>query len=315
MSKKILVAGGAGFIGSHLCEWLLDKGDQVTAIDSLVTGSKKNLEHLFSKGLKFIKQDVIKPFFLNEKFDQIYNLASPASPKSFDKMSLYILRAGSIGHENLLIKSKEWGARILFASTSEIYGDPLVHPQKETYFGNVNSIGSRSCYNEAKRYSEALTVCYSQDFGVETRIARIFNTYGPRMDLQDGRILPNFFSQALNLQPLTIYGNGYQTRSYCYVMDIVKGLHLLMNSNESRPVNLGNSLEKTVLEIADLVSKLTRNNQPYLFLPLPEDDPKQRCPDITRAKEVLGWEPKVELNAGLKKMHASYLRGGSPIRL
>jgi dTDP-glucose 4,6-dehydratase len=309
---RALVAGGAGFIGSHLCDALLDQGFEVTAIDSLVTGREKNLESARARGLKFVRADINSP--LKEwsrdlgKFDEIYNMASPASPVDFAKMPVFILTTSADGHRHLLELAREQKARILFASTSEVYGDPLVHPQVETYFGNVNPIGHRSCYDEAKRFGEALTVAYHREFGVETRIARIFNTYGSRMRPDDGRIIPNFFIQALQNQPLSVYGEGKQTRSFCFVTDLVNGIIKLMRSSEKLPVNIGNPLERTVMEIAQAVNELTGNKASLRHLPLPENDPKQRKPDITRAESVLGWKPKVSLEDGLRECLA-YFRG------
>jgi dTDP-glucose 4,6-dehydratase len=311
MSKRVLVAGAAGFIGSHLCDYLLDRGHQVVALDSLVTGRRSNLDSAIARGAEFVKADLTQPLPtegpLAGPFDQIYNLASPASPVDFKKMPVFILETASVGHKALLELGLRKNARVLFASTSEVYGDPEVHPQVETYFGNVNPIGMRSCYDEAKRYGEALTMAYHRHQDANTCIARIFNTYGPRMRPDDGRIIPNFFIQALQKQPLTIYGEGNQTRSFCYVSDLVDGLSRLMNSNEAEPVNIGNPLEKTVLEIADEVNRLTGNTAGIKRLPLPENDPKLRRPDTTRAKTRLGWEPRVELATGLKSCHDYFL--------
>ncbi len=297
---NILVAGGAGFIGSHLIDLLLEKGDHVTVIDNFVTGRKKNLSHLKSK-IKIIEQNICDSIDIKEKFDRIYNLASPASPLDFDTKALFIMETNSRGHQNLLELAKKNKARILFASTSEVYGDPEVHPQREEYRGNVNTIGLRSCYDESKRFAEALSTVYRQFYGVETRIVRIFNTYGPRMRPEDGRVIPNFFSQALKQKPLTIYGDGKQTRSLCYVRDEVEGIYKLMESQETRPVNIGNPNELTILELAETINKLLKNQAGVVFKPLPQDDPQKRRPDITRAKEILNWEPKVSLSDGLLK--------------
>ena len=298
--KRALVAGAAGFIGSHLCDLLLDRGYEVIGLDSLVTGRRANLEPALGRGLKLIEWNLIDGVpEVSGHIDEIYNLASPASPVDFAKMPLFILETASRGHRNLLELARTKGARILFASTSEVYGDPLVHPQVETYFGNVNPIGPRSCYDEAKRYGEALTVAYSREFGVETRIVRTFNTYGPRMRPDDGRIIPNFFVQALQGQPLTVYGEGKQTRSFCYVSDQAEGMYALMQSSESRPVNVGNPIERTVLEIAHEINKLCGSSVPIKYLPLPENDPKQRCPDNSRALASCGWKPRVGLEEGL----------------
>lgn len=299
MSKKVLVAGGAGFVGSHLVDLLLEKNYDVTVIDNYVTGHKKNLSHI--KGIHIIEKDIREPLKFDQKFDQIYNLASPASPVDFDRISQLIMETASMGHRNLLEVAKNTGARIFYASTSEIYGDPEVHPQHEDYRGNVSCLGPRSCYDEAKRYGEAITMVYHRSYIVDTRIARIFNTYGPRMRPEDGRVIPNFFSQALSKKPLTIYGDGKQTRSLCYVRDEVEGLFKLMESHETRPVNVGNPKELTILELAETINKLLDNTAGVEFRPLPTDDPQRRRPDITRAKEVLNWEPKVSLADGLQK--------------
>lgn len=305
MSKKALVAGGAGFIGSHLTDLLLSKGYEVTVVDNLVTGRPQNLNAAREAGVQYVDCDIrdaggLKKSLDGKKFDEIYNLASPASPVDFAKMPVFILETGSIGHRNLLDLARAQGARILFASSSEVYGDAEVHPQVESYFGNVNTVGHRSCYDEAKRFGEALSLSYKIEHGVEIRMARIFNTYGPRMRPDDGRITPNFFIQALQGQPLTIYGDGSQTRSFCYVSDQVAGHYALMQSSESRPVNIGNPIERTVLEMAEAINKLTGNTAPIRSLPLPENDPKMRKPDITRAKASTGWEPKVSLETGLQ---------------
>lgn len=301
--KTALVAGGAGFIGSHLCEFLVKKNYKVYAIDNLVTGRRKNIEHLIGNPqFNWIDQDIISPLFMNVKCDEIYNLASPASPIDFDRIPTFILKTAAIGHMNLLEWAKQNKARILYASTSEVYGDPLVHPQVETYFGNVNTLGVRGCYDEAKRYGEALTMSYNRTQNVETRIARIFNTYGSRMRPEDGRVIPNFFTQSLARKPLTIYGDGKQTRSLCYVDDLVEGLFKLMQSNVDTPVNLGNPVETTVLEIAKAVAETCGwNDFKTEHKPLPENDPKQRRPDISKAKKELNWEPKISLSEGFKK--------------
>ncbi len=298
---KALVAGGAGFIGSHLCELLIDKGYEVHALDSFVTGGKGNLEKLNqSPKFKLLEQDLTKKLNLTEKYDEIYNLASPASPIDFSKMPVFILDT-AYGHRQLLEYASETGARILYASTSEVYGDPLEHPQVESYWGNVNPIGPRGCYDEAKRFGEALTMAYFRSKKTQTRIVRIFNTYGPRMRPDDGRIIPNFFMQALQKKPLTIYGDGSQTRSFCFVTDMAAGIFALMQSSVNTPVNIGNPVERTILEIADEVNRLTKNTTPHKFMPLPEDDPKRRCPNNDKAKKELKWEPKVSLGEGLEK--------------
>ncbi len=297
---RALVAGGAGFIGSHLCELLLEKGYRVDALDSLVTGRRENISHLEkSPKFSFLHQDLTHKISITEKYDEIYNLASPASPIDFTKIPIYILETAH-GHKQLLELATEQNARILYASTSEVYGDPLVHPQTESYWGNVNPIGPRSCYDEAKRYGEALTMAYLRNKKTKTRIIRIFNTYGPRMRPDDGRIIPNFFMQSLRQESLTIYGDGSQTRSFCYVSDMAAGMFALMQSTVTSPVNIGNPTEKSVSEIADEVNKLTGNKTDHTFLPLPEDDPKRRWPQIDKARNQVGWEPRVSLAEGLK---------------
>lgn len=301
MKKRILVAGGAGFIGSHLCERLLAAGHEVLVVDNLITGNKKNIQHLFDKGLSWIEADIREPLNLNTPCDEIYNLASPASPIDFERIPKIILETACIGHRQLLELAVRWKARILFCSTSEVYGDPLVHPQQEDYFGNVNPVGPRGCYDEAKRFGEALTMAYVRENGITARIARIFNTYGPRMRPEDGRIIPNFFTQALRNEPLTIFGDGKQTRSFCFVEDLARGLNLLMESSESRVVNLGNPIEMTILEMAETVNKIVGNPKGVQLLPARQDDPQKRKPDITRAKSSLNWEPQISLSEGLEK--------------
>jgi dTDP-glucose 4,6-dehydratase len=302
MKKSALVAGGAGFIGSHLCDLLLSHGYDVTAIDNMVTGRQSNL----ASQVRLLPHNIVEPLGLTEKFDEIYNLASPASPVDFAKMPIFIMDTASLGHRNLLELARRDGSRILFASTSEVYGDPLVHPQTESYYGNVNPAGPRSCYDEAKRFGEALSVSYLREHEVDIRIARIFNTYGPRMRPDDGRIIPNFFIQALQAESLTIYGEGAQTRSFCYVTDLAEGLFKLMQSTERTPVNIGNPTESTVLEIAQAVNSLTGNKVPVRYLPLSENDPKQRKPDITKAKALLQWEPRIRLEEGLQICHSYF---------
>jgi dTDP-glucose 4,6-dehydratase len=298
---KALVAGGAGFIGSHLCEFLIEKGYEVHALDSFITGSQGNLAGLTrSPKFKFFEQDLTRKLDLTETYDEIYNLASPASPVDFAKMPVFILDTAH-GHRQLLELATAQGARILYASTSEVYGDPLEHPQNESYWGHVNPVGPRGCYDEAKRFGEALTMAYQRSRGTQTRIVRIFNTYGPRMRPDDGRIIPNFFMQALQRKSLTIYGDGSQTRSFCFVSDMVAGLFALMRSSATTPVNIGNPIERRVLEIADEINRLTGNETPHTFLTLPEDDPKRRCPDIGKARRELSWEPKVDLGEGLSR--------------
>lgn len=299
---KALVAGGSGFIGSHLCEKLLGAGYQVTVVDSLITGRSKNLSGM---NVVFVKANIndLASFSLPELsggFDEIYNMASPASPVDFPKMPIFILETATHGHKNLLELAKRCGARILFASSSEVYGDAEIHPQIESYFGNVNSFGLRSCYDEAKRVGEALSLGYKKEHDVKIRIARIFNTYGPRMRPSDGRIIPNFFSQALGGLPLSIFGDGKQTRSFCYVSDLVEGLFLLMQSSVETPTNLGNPIERTVLEIAEQIKRLTQSHSSLEFMPLGENDPKQRRPDISKARDLLKFNPLVDLETGLR---------------
>ena len=298
---KILVAGGAGFIGSHLVDELIQQGHHVDAMDNFITGQKNNLSHLEDHpNFRCIRQDIVSKV-PEQNYQRIYNLASPASPVDFEKIPIQILMTGSMGHKNLLDLAVKTKARILFASTSEIYGDPLVNPQPESYFGNVNSTGPRACYDEAKRFGEALTSCYRRQKDVQTRIVRIFNTYGPRMSLNDGRVIPNFFTEALHGRGLPIYGDGKQTRSLCYISDMVSGIIELMESDVSNPVNIGGSQEMSVLEIGQRINKLTDNKADFVYHKLPQDDPKQRRPDTTLAKKLLNWSAKVPPTEGLKK--------------
>ncbi len=302
--KKVLVAGGAGFVASHLCQRLLKNSYDVTVIDNLVTGQRKNIERLVKLGVHFVEANINEPASylkpeLQVKFDQIYNMASPASPVDFPRIPIFILETATHGHKNLLQLADKNSARILFASSSEVYGEAEVHPQVETYFGNVNSFGLRSCYDEAKRVGEALSLAYKKEHQVSIAIARIFNTYGPNMRASDGRIIPNFFSQALAGEPLTIFGDGSQTRSFCYVTDLVEGLFLLMESHIETPTNLGNPIERRVLDIAEQIKKLTQSQSVLKFSPLGENDPKQRRPDISKAQRELGYAPKVDLETGL----------------
>ena len=303
---KVLVAGGAGFIGSHLTDALLEQGHQVDIVDNFVTGRSENIAHLVDNPQCTLhKMDIVKEV-PEGPYERIYNLASPASPVDFAKIPLDILATGAIGHKNLLDLAEKTGARILFASTSEVYGDPQVNPQNEDYFGNVNCRGARACYDEAKRFAEALTVNYQNYKGVETRTIRIFNTYGPRMAPQDGRVIPNFFMQALQKQSLTVYGDGKQTRSLCYVSDMVNGMITLMESEVNLPVNIGNSNEMTILKIGEMINQLTGNNADFIYKELPENDPKLRQPDTTRAKEMLGWSAKIPAEEGLKETMAYF---------
>jgi dTDP-glucose 4,6-dehydratase len=304
-----VVTGGAGFLGSHLVDLLLARGHKVIAIDNFVTGSVDNIAHLGgTPHFKFIQQDVTEFIFLDMPVNYVWHFASPASPIDYLELPIQTLKVGSLGTHKALGLAKNKGARFLLASTSEIYGDPLVHPQTEDYWGNVNTIGPRGCYDEAKRFAEAMTMAYHREHGVETRIVRIFNTYGPRMRLNDGRVVPAFVSQALKGRSLTVFGRGNQTRSFCYVSDLIEGIYRLMNSSEVSPVNIGNPHEMTVLEFAREIIRATGSSSRVVFKPLPQDDPKQRRPDITRARTKLKWEPKVPLREGLKKS-IEYFRG------
>jgi dTDP-glucose 4,6-dehydratase len=298
---KTIVTGGAGFLGSHLCDFLLDKGHEVICIDNLVTGSAKNIDHIKSDRFTYLKHDVTKPIYFGDKIDYIFHLASPASPIDYLDLPIQTLKVGALGTYNMLGLAKEQGARFLLASTSEVYGDPLVNPQPETYWGNVNPIGPRGVYDEAKRYAEAITMAYHRYHGMDTRIVRIFNTYGPRMRAGDGRVVPNFINQALRGEDITVYGDGNQTRSFCYVSDLIDGIYRLMMSDFMEPVNIGNLDEMSVLEFAERVIEITGSDSKVVFEELPVDDPKVRRPDISRAKDVLGWEPKVGLGEGLRE--------------
>ncbi|MEK6807809.1 MAG: UDP-glucuronic acid decarboxylase family protein [Nanoarchaeota archaeon] len=300
--SSVLVTGGAGFIGSHLCEFLLGKGHKVIAVDNLFTGRKENIQHLLANPkFRFVPHDIIDPLYLHEGIEQIYNLACPAAPLHYQFNAIRTIKANTMGVINILGLAKLNKARILQASTSEIYGDPLEHPQKETYKGNVNPIGIRACYDEGKRVAETLMFDYNRQHCVEIRVARIFNTYGPRVAQNDGRVISNFILQALKGEPITVYGDGMQTRSFCYVSDMVEGLYKLMNSDTTGPINLGNPDELAILEIARKITSLTKSQSKIIFMPLPADDPYKRKPDITLAKEKLGWAPKVDLDTGLKQ--------------
>jgi dTDP-glucose 4,6-dehydratase len=290
-----------------MCDRLLAEGHTVVALDNFLTGAPGNLAHLEGhRGFEFRRQDITRPFAVDGPVDSVVNMASPASPKDYLEHPIETLDVGSIGSRNLLELALEKNARYLVTSTSECYGDPLVHPQVETYWGNVNPVGPRSCYDESKRFAEAITMAYHRKHGVRTNIARIFNTYGPRMKLDDGRVVPAFLDQALRGQPMTIFGTGSQTRSFCYVSDLVDGLYRLMQSDERYPVNLGNPREMTILEFAEHIRKMTGTKSELAFQPLPEDDPKQRKPDITKARKVLGWEPRVLLEDGLRETVAFF---------
>jgi dTDP-glucose 4,6-dehydratase len=302
MAKRILITGAAGFLGSHLCDRFLKEGYEVIGMDNLLTGNIKNIEHLFPvREFQFYHHDVTKFVHVPGNIDYILHFASPASPIDYLKMPIQTLKVGALGTHNLLGLAKSKGSRILVASTSEVYGDPLVHPQTEEYWGNVNPVGPRGVYDEAKRFMESITMAYHTFHQVETRIIRIFNTYGPRMRLDDGRALPTFMSQALRGEDVTVYGDGSQTRSFCYVDDLVDGIYRLLLSDYSKPVNIGNPSEITLLEFAEEVLKLTGSKSKIVYEPLPQDDPKQRKPNITKAREILGWEPKVDRHEGLKR--------------
>ena len=299
--KRVLIAGAAGFLGSHLCDRFIKEGFHVIGMDNLLTGNIKNIEHLFPlPDFEYYHHDVTKFVHVPGKLDYILNFASPASPIDYLKMPIQTLKVGSLGTHNLLGLAKEKKARILVASTSEVYGDPNVHPQPEEYWGNVNPVGPRGVYDEAKRFLESITMAYHNFHNVETRIIRIFNTYGPRMRLNDGRALPAFMSQALSGQDLTVFGDGSQTRSFCYVDDLVEGIYRLLLSDYHLPVNIGNPQEITLNQFAEEILALTGSKQKIVYLPLPKDDPKQRQPDITKARTLLGWEPKVGREEGLK---------------
>jgi dTDP-glucose 4,6-dehydratase len=307
MKPRALVTGGAGFLGSHLCDALLAEGYSVVAVDSLLTGRLSNIEHLRREGnFEFLQLDINRQFDCGE-VNYVFHLASPASPVDYMVHGIETLKVGSLGTLHVLEIAQKCGAKYLVSSTSECYGDPLEHPQKETYWGNVNSIGPRSVYDEAKRFTEALTMAYNRYHGVDTRIARIFNTYGPRMQLNDGRVIPNFMKQALRGDDLTVYGDGTQTRSFCHVRDEIQGLLRLAESNEHFPVNIGNPDEFTILECAHRVIAITGSQSRIRFDKLPQDDPKQRRPDISKARTLLGWEPKISLDAGLR-MSLDYFR-------
>lgn len=316
MSKKrVLITGAAGFLGSHLCDRFIKEDYHVIGMDNLITGDLKNIEHLFKlEHFEFYHHDVSKFIYVSGQLDYILHFASPASPIDYLKIPIQTLKVGSLGIHNCLGLAKEKGARVLIASTSEVYGDPLVHPQTEEYWGNVNPVGPRGVYDEAKRFQEAITMAYHTYHGLETRIVRIFNTYGPRMRLNDGRVLPAFIGQALRGEDLTMFGDGSQTRSFCYVDDLIEGIYRLLLSDYAQPVNIGNPNEITIKDFGEEIIKLTGTNQKLVSKPLPKDDPKQRKPDITKAKEILGWEPKVSRADGLKITY-DYFKSLSPEEL
>ncbi|MBA2740834.1 MAG: SDR family oxidoreductase [Actinobacteria bacterium] len=306
-----LVTGGAGFLGSHLCEVLLERGHRVLCLDNLETGSLANIDDLRDDRFVFLNHDVIEHIAIEEPIDVVFHLAALASPIDYLRLPLHSLKAGSYGTHHALGLAKFKRARFVLASTSEVYGDPQVHPQPETYWGHVNPVGPRGVYDEAKRYAEALTMAYHRQQGVDTAIARIFNTYGARMRPNDGRAIPTFLRQALEARPLTVFGDGSQTRSFCYVDDLIRGLVLLAESEEHLPINIGNPDEKSLLELAEMVLRLTGSSSQIIFESLPVDDPQVRQPDITRAKQLLGWEPEIELEDGLRKTIASLGRGAA----
>jgi len=304
-----VVTGAAGFLGSHLVDLLIARGHRVIGIDNLVTGTTDNIAHLYGNpNFRFIKQDVTEFIYLAEPVDYVWHFASPASPVDYLELPIQTLKVGSLGTHKALGLAKHKGARFLLASTSEVYGDPLVHPQSEDYWGNVNPVGPRGCYDEAKRFAEALVMAYHREHGIPTRIARIFNTYGPRMRMNDGRVVPAFISQALKNEPITVFGDGRQTRSFCYYTDLIDGIYRLMMSDIAEPVNIGNPSEITILDFAKEVIRVTGSRSRIVFKPLPKDDPKQRQPDITRARKYLGWTPKVGLTEGLQRT-VEYFRG------
>ena len=297
---RTLVTGGAGFLGSHLCEYLLDKGHEVICMDNLITGSKQNISEIKSGNFHFIKHNVSEFIRLDIDLDYILHFASPASPIDYLELPIQTLKVGALGTHNALGLAKAKKAVFLLASTSEVYGDPLIHPQPEEYWGNVNPIGPRGVYDEAKRFAEAITMAYHRTHGVDTKIVRIFNTYGPRMRIKDGRAIPNFLKQALNGEDLTVYGNGTQTRSFCFVSDLIEGIYRLLMSDKHEPINIGNPNEMTIQQMADKILQVTHSKSKIVQVPLPEDDPKTRQPNITLAKNLLDWEPKVSLDEGLE---------------
>ncbi|MCM8780242.1 MAG: SDR family oxidoreductase [Candidatus Omnitrophica bacterium] len=303
MRKRIaLVTGGAGFIGSHLCDKLIRHDFRVICMDNLITGVKDNISHLFKcKNFEFVNHNITKYIEAKGRIDYVLHFASPASPQDYLKYPIQTLKAGSLGTHNALGLAKEKKARFILASTSEVYGDPLEHPQKESYWGRVNPVGPRGCYDEAKRFSEALTMAYHRVHKINTGIARIFNTYGPRMRINDGRVVPNFIYQAFTNKPLTVYGKGKQTRSFCYISDLIEGIYKLLLSQEHAPINLGSTQEFSILEFAKMVISFTQTKSKIVYRPLPVDDPVQRRPDISRAKKILKWQPRIGLDEGLKK--------------
>ncbi len=313
---RVLVTGGAGFLGSHLCDRLLAEGHEVVCVDSLLTGREENIAHLFGHPrFTFIRHDITQPFYIAERMDWVLHFASPASPKDYAANPIHTLKVGGLGTYHMLGLAKAHGAKFLLASTSEVYGDPEVHPQPESYWGNVNPVGPRSCYDEAKRFAEAITMAYYRQQGIDVRIIRIFNTVGPRMRIDDGRVFPTFIVQALRGEPITVYGDGSQTRSFCYVDDLIEGVMRVMawtppegGDELARVFNLGNPEEVTVLEFARLVKEITGSSSPIVFCPLPKDDPHRRRPDITKARTLLGWEPKVSLPDAIRRTLPYFLK-------
>jgi dTDP-glucose 4,6-dehydratase len=303
---RTLITGGAGFIGSHLCDYFLSLGHEVICMDNLLTGDISNIAHIRNQNFLFIKHDVTNYIYVEGKLDYLLHFASPASPIDYEKLPIQTLKVGSLGTHKALGLAKEKKATFLLASTSEVYGDPLVHPQSEGYWGNVNPIGPRGVYDEAKRFAEAMTMAYHRFHGVDTRIIRIFNTYGPRMRLEDGRAIPSFITQALRGEDISVFGDGSQTRSFCFISDLVEGIYRVLMAGETRPVNLGNPQELTILELAKAIVRLTGSRSTIVYTPLPQDDPKRRQPDITRASQLSGWEPKVEFAEGLRETIAYF---------
>ncbi|MCZ6603440.1 MAG: SDR family oxidoreductase [Planctomycetota bacterium] len=305
---RTVITGGAGFLGSHLCDRFLEEGHDVICVDNLVTGRRGNIAHLLDNPkFSYLKQDVTEYIDIDGPIDTILHFASPASPIDYARLPIQTLKVGSLGTHNALGVARKTGARFLLASTSEVYGDPLEHPQKEDYWGNVNPIGLRGVYDEAKRFAEAMTMAYHRSHGMETRIARIFNTYGPRMRVNDGRAVATFLAQAIRGEEITVFGDGKQTRSFCYVSDLVEGLVRLLRSDQTEPVNVGNPVEIPVLQLAEEIDKLAGGKSQIVFRPLPEDDPKVRRPDISLAREILGWEPKISREEGLKRTYADFV--------
>src|SRR3989338_9027615 len=299
---NVLVTGGAGFIGSHLCDFLIGKGFRAICMDNLITGNADNIKHLEkNRNFRFINHDISKHIKIDDDLGFVLHFASPASPEDYQKIPIQTLKAGSLGTHNTLGLALAKKSKYLLASTSEVYGDPLVNPQPDSYWGNVNPVGVRGCYDEAKRFSEALTMAYHRIHRLDTKIARIFNTYGERMRLDDGRVVPNFIVQSLKNEPITVYGDGHQTRSFCYISDLIEGIYKLMLSEINEPVNLGNPDEHTIMDFAKIITELTGSKSDIILSPLPEDDPKVRSPDISKAKKTLGWEPKIKLKEGLKR--------------